>query len=77
MLLFSIGEPPLFYVARELACGLPYYDDLSQRRRLKVIEGVSDLLAPDWGERSFPPDFDFAATRSKIDRLLNERARFR
>jgi hypothetical protein len=67
-----INEPPLYYVARELASGQPYYDELSQRQRFELICTVQDVLAPDKGGRNFPPGFDFNAARSKLDKLLRK-----
>jgi hypothetical protein len=69
-----INEPPLYYVAREMAALQPYYDDLSQTRRFELGRAVQDVLAPDLAGREFPPGFDFDAARRKLDRLLRNAA---
>ena len=65
-----INEPPLFYVARELAASQSYYDDLSQRARFDLIRDVQHILSPNH-ERSFPQGFDFAAAKANLQRLLH------
>jgi hypothetical protein len=69
-----LNEPPLFYVARELASGQPYYDELSQRGRWELIRAAQDVLAPDKAGRNFPPGFDFKAAKGKLGRLLGDGA---
>jgi len=64
-----INEPPLFYVAREVAYSQPYYDELSQRERWDLIRTIQDVLAP--GHiRNFPADFDFNKARRELEELL-------
>src|SRR5712692_8287049 len=66
-----INEPPLFYVAREVAYSQPYYDELSQRERWDLIRTIQDVLAPGH-VRNFASDFDFDAARSQLAKLLRD-----
>ncbi len=65
-----INEPPLYYVARELAWAQPFMDDLSQRGREELIHAIENILAPSH-DRSFASDFDFGAARRQIDKLVH------
>ena len=69
-----INEPPLYYVARELASSQPYYDELAQRARFELIRAAQDVLAPDKDGRNFPSHFDFDAAKAKLGQLFNENA---
>ena len=68
-----LNEPPLFYVARELASSQPYYEDLSQRERWDFIRDVQGVLSPSHA-RGFSDDFDFVAVKDSLQRLLRARA---
>jgi len=63
-----INEPPLYYVARELAWRQPCFDDLSQREGFELIRGLQNILAPNH-ERGFAPGFDFEQARNQIGEL--------
>src|SRR3954447_19426816 len=65
----ALNEPPLFYVARELACSQPYYDELSQLERWDFIRELQDVLAP-LHARGFPDNYDFATARQAVRDLL-------
>ena len=69
----TINEPPLFYVAREIACNQSFYDDLSQSGKWDFIRAIQDVLAPDKAGRAFPEDFDFDAAKNKLRQLLRQR----
>jgi len=64
-----LNEPPLYYVARELASRQPYYDDLSQRERCDFIRDVEGVLSPGH-ERGFSDDYDFVAAKQAMLHLL-------
>jgi hypothetical protein len=64
-----INEPPLFYVARELACRQPYYDVLSQHERWDFVRAVQDILSPNHA-RGFSDNFDFVAAKYKLRALF-------
>jgi hypothetical protein len=64
-----LNEPPLFYVARELASRQPYYDELSQRERWDFIRAVEGVLSPSHA-RGFSDDYDFVAAEQAMQRVL-------
>ena len=65
-----LNEPPLYYVARELASSQGYYYELSQRARFELIRTIQDVLAPDKAGRKFPSGFDFDSARRELDKVL-------
>ena len=67
-----LNEPPLFYVARELASSQPYYDDLSQRDRWDFIREVEGVLSLGHA-RGFSDDYDFEAARQALQGMLRAR----
>lgn len=62
-----LNEPPLYYVAREMASRQPFYDELTQRERHDLIRTVEFALSPD---RDFPEGFDFSSARMKIEKIF-------
>jgi hypothetical protein len=67
-----LNEPPLFYVARELASSQPYYDDLSQRERWDFIRDVEGVLSPGHA-RGFSDDYDFEGAKQAVRGMLRAR----
>ena len=65
-----INDPPLYYVARELASKEDYYDRLSQRKRSELIDEIEKILDGNVKGRVFPKDFDFLRAKKKIEKLL-------
>jgi hypothetical protein len=66
-----LNEPPLFYVARELASRQPYYDDLSQTARWDFIREVEGVLSPGHA-RGFSDEYDFMAAKQAMQGLLRD-----
>lgn len=64
-----INEPPLYYVARELAWGNDFFDELTQSGRHELIRSIEFTLSPS-GKRDISLDFDFHAAKAEIDRLI-------
>jgi hypothetical protein len=66
-----INEPPLYYVAREIAWEQSQFEGRSQRDREDFIRAIQSILAPDHA-RAFGESFDFTAARGRLDKLLIE-----
>src|SRR5258708_34924838 len=64
-----INDPPLYYVAREIAYLQSSIDELSQSGRDDLIRDIEEILDPK-NDRGFAPDYDFDKTRRKIESLL-------
>jgi hypothetical protein len=64
-----INEPPLYYVAREIAWQQSFFEKLPQRRRSELIREIQNILDPNHS-RTFECNFDFKAAKIRIDMLL-------
>ena len=68
-----ISESPMYYVARECASQHPYYDELSQRQRLKLTVEIEQVLKGGGSGWDFPKGYNFAGAKREIEKLLADR----
>ena len=68
-----ISEPPLYYVARELAVRQSFYDELTQREKLALIEAVEDVLYGGGDGGDFPQGYNFANAKNNIESVFRRK----